>query len=67
MFGNEINSLGWILKIDRENKRIKALNNNNLVTFWNFDKIITWHYYLKIETEIEVLRKEIKEDGKVKK
>ena len=39
VFGNEINSLGWILKIDRENKRIKALNNNNLVTFWNFDKI----------------------------
>jgi len=32
-----------------------------------FDKIRTWHYYLKIETEIEVLRKEIKEDDKVKK
>ena len=31
-----------------------------------FYKIRTWHYYLKTETEIEVLRKEIKEDDKVK-
>ena len=31
-----------------------------------FYKIRTWHYYLKTETEIEVLRKEIKENDKVK-
>ena len=32
----------------------------------SFYKIRTWHYYLKTETEIEVLRKEIEEDDKVK-
>ena len=37
----------------------------NIIRF--FYKIRTWHYYLKTETEIEVLRKEIKEDDKVKK
>ena len=35
----------------------------NIVKF--FYRIRTWHYYLKTETEIEVLRKEIKEDDKV--
>jgi hypothetical protein len=28
-------------------------------------RIRTWHFYLKTETEIAVLRKEIKEDDKV--
>ena len=36
----------------------------NIIKF--FYKIRTWHYYLKTETEIEVLRKEIKENDKVK-
>ena len=36
----------------------------NIIKF--FYRIRTWHYYLKTETEIEVLRKEIKEDDKVK-
>ena len=31
-----------------------------------FYKIRTWHYYLKTETEIEVLKKEIEEDDKIK-
>ena len=35
----------------------------NIIKF--FYRIRTWHYYLKTETEIEVLRKEIKEDDKV--
>jgi|TARA_B100000959_G_scaffold228995_1_gene244537 hypothetical protein len=35
----------------------------NMIKF--FYRIRTWHYYLKTETEIEVLRKEIKEDDKV--
>ncbi len=30
-----------------------------------FYRIRTWHYYLKTETEIEVLRKEIEEDDAV--
>ena len=29
-----------------------------------FDKIKTWHYYSKCETEIEVLRKEIENNEK---
>ena len=36
----------------------------NIIKF--FYKIRTWHYYSKTETEIEVLRKEIEEDDKVK-
>ena len=36
----------------------------NIIKF--FYKIRTWHYYLKTETEIEVLRKEIEEDDKIK-
>ena len=39
VFGNEKNSLNWKLKVDRENKKILAINNDNKVTFWNFDKI----------------------------
>ena len=36
----------------------------NIIKF--FYKIRTWHYYLKTETELEVLRKEIEEDDKIK-
>ena len=36
----------------------------NIIKF--FHKIKTWHYYLKTETELEVLRKEIEEDDKIK-
>ena len=35
----------------------------NLIKF--FYKIRTWHYYLKTETELEVLRKEIEENDKI--
>ena len=31
----------------------------------SFYKIRTWHYYLKTETELEVLRKEIEENDKI--
>ena len=35
----------------------------NIIKF--FYRIRTWHYYLKTETEIDVLRKELKEDDAI--
>ena len=39
VFGNEKNSLNWKLEVDKENKKILAVNDGKEITFWNFDKI----------------------------
>ena len=39
VFGNEKNTLNWKLDVDRINKKINILNNDKIVTFWDFEKI----------------------------
>ncbi len=39
VYASKPNSLNWKLKVDREEKKIKLLNNNTQVTFWDFTKI----------------------------
>ena len=39
VYASKVNSFNLRLKVDREDKKIKVLNNNTLVTFWDFSKI----------------------------
>ena len=39
VFGNEKNTLNWKLDVDRINKKINVLNNDKIITFWDFEKI----------------------------
>ena len=39
VFGHEKNTLNWKLDVDRINKKINVLNNDKIITFWDFEKI----------------------------
>ena len=39
VFGHEKNTLNWKLEVDRINKQINILNNDKIVSFWDFEKI----------------------------
>ena len=39
VFGNEKNTLNWKLDVDRIDKKINVLNNDKIITFWDFEKI----------------------------